>query len=167
MKLVSREDGPEIKKQDFIEVVNSMIEEQAENILGTFFDMFDPTGSESAPIKELAAGLLLTCNGAVEAKALNTFHLFDENADGYLQMEELEMYLRAVFKVIFSMHAEGFQATSADDVAAATAEVCFQEIDTDGDGRSVCDFYRSPSSISCNIFIPIIYHNVQGLLRRV
>jgi Ca2+-binding EF-hand superfamily protein len=82
-----------------------------------------------------AAHKALHQKGSVtQDQARDLFHHFDSNGDGVLDLGEFTTYLTSVFDALG--HLDSFQAHGAtpQEMATATANVCFHEADADGNG---------------------------------
>ena len=76
-----------------------------------------------------------------EARAL--FEKYDANSDGVLDYGEFTEYLTSVFDAL--SHTPAFQAHGASpaQMAAATAQQCFEEADADGNGTLTFDEFQA------------------------
>ena len=76
-----------------------------------------------------------------EARAL--FEKYDANSDGVLDYDEFTEYLTSVFDAL--SHTPAFQAHGASpaQMAAATAQQCFEEADADGNGTLTFDEFQA------------------------
>ena len=79
----------------------------------------------------------------VEKDSRALFDRYDLNGDNFLDFNEFEMYLTSVFEAL--AHTPAFQAhgVSPSEMAAATAEQCFEEADADGNGTLTFDEFKA------------------------
>jgi len=79
----------------------------------------------------------------VEKDARALFDRYDTNGDNFLDFGEFEMYLTSVFEAL--AHTPAFQehGVSPSEMAAATAEQCFDEADADGNGTLTFDEFKA------------------------
>lgn len=101
----------------------------APELLHFLFDLFDTDQNGVVDISELCSGLSVLCGGSREDKIQAAFALFDENGDGFISKAEMTSYLTSVYKVLYETSPETRESmsVSAQDLAAITAEQCFQE----------------------------------------
>jgi hypothetical protein len=61
----------------------------------------------------------------------------DVDGDGFIDADEMQSYLTAVFRVMYESDPSIRARTGVtpEELAAATTQVCFAEADADGDGR--------------------------------
>ena len=106
-------------------------------VLSRLFDVFDADDNGFVDFAELASGLTVLCGGSTERKVRSAFALYDFNGDGYISREEMTMYLTSVFKVLFTTQpgAQEQAGMPAEELAAVTAERCFNNADLNEDGR--------------------------------
>ncbi len=64
------------------------------------------------------------------------FMCVDLNGDGTVSLEEMTTYLRSVFRVMQALEPGSFTRLSLtpDEIAAATAQKCFEDADANKDG---------------------------------
>ena len=86
----------------------------------------------------------MLCGGDRDEKAAAAFALYDYNSDGVISLEEMTLYLTAVFKVMY--HAEpdmGSQmGVGPDELAAVTAEQAFAQSELDEDRNLTFDAFQ-------------------------
>jgi Ca2+-binding EF-hand superfamily protein len=107
----------------------------------------DPTRSTTASVAEVelptntinvdAAGTI------AESEARTLFNRFDENGDGVLSLVEFTKYLESVFDALSGTPAFEATGTTPAQMAAATAEKCFDEADADGNGSLTFDEFKA------------------------
>jgi hypothetical protein len=70
--------------------------------------------------------------------------LSDENGDGVISLEEMTKYLTSVYRVIYeTVPGTGEQlGVSPEELAAATAQKCFEEADANGDGSLTLEEFK-------------------------
>lgn len=104
----------------------------------------DRDGNGTLDFHELATGLTVFCAGSTDAKVRAAFDLYDIDGSGFIDVSEMERYLKSVFRLMYEMHP-GFSAAngvSADDLAVATAAKAFEECDTNHDGQLSFDEFK-------------------------
>lgn len=149
-----------------------------EGMMDSLFDIFDADHNHVVDLQELMCGLSMLCGGNSDTKIRAAFQLFgelavcicaefeglvlricpcccdaDTNGDGFISLEEMQVYLTSVFRVMFATHPDTANrlGVSADALAEVTALQCFIDADTDGDGKLSWDEFKawySDSSLS-------------------
>ena len=92
--------------------------------------------------RELCTGVALIANksGSRRERIEALFRLFDENGDGFITPEEMRSYLEAVYNTLMAIkpavasRIKSIQLTPAVLAEATTAQ-CFEDCDTNRDGR--------------------------------
>lgn len=93
----------------------------------------------------------MLCGGSKLDKVKAAFRLFDFDGSGYIEREELELYMTSVFKVLMgTAHAETRTSASPEELAKATAFQCFREADLNGDGCVCCVVVVAPVGAVCH-----------------
>lgn len=115
-------------------------QERAGWIIDTMFDIFDLDGNGTVDFVELSSGLTVLCGGTKDEKIDSVFRLYDINEDGFIYVEELVMYLSAVFKTLYTTNPELQQTITAGGIdplhlAKITATQAFDDADVNQDGR--------------------------------
>lgn len=117
--------------------------------LDRIFDIFDVDGNGLVDFEELS-GVSVLCAGSRTDKVLAAFKLYDYNNDGYISLAEMETYMASTFRML-EMAQPGRLPMDPDELAEVTARACFEEADTDGDGRLSFEEFRTwwekPASI--------------------
>jgi len=118
---------------------------RAHSVVSRVFDLLDANGDGVVDQAELAAGLSLLCGGDNRSKVRKAFEMYDENGDGFISMPEMLNYLRSVYTVIYEANpeVEAQVGVDAPTLARVTAEECFREADTDGDGKLSYDEFEA------------------------
>lgn len=68
-------------------------------IQSRLFAIFDQDGNGVVDFGELIAGLSVLCGGEEDEKISQAFRLIDVNGDGLISIDEMIVYLAAVFRV--------------------------------------------------------------------
>jgi Ca2+-binding EF-hand superfamily protein len=106
-------------------------------VLTRLFDVFDANGDGYVDLTELSSGISFLAGGSKGEKVQAAFALYDLDGDGFIDREEMFAYLSAVFRVMYEGDPSIAARTQVDPetLARDTTDLCFQEADTDGDGR--------------------------------
>ena len=107
------------------------------------FDLYAHPQTHLAAVNELACCLSILCAGSGRDKGVAAFHFFDLNNDGYISPSEMTLYLECVFSVLLKLGPNEGEAMTATQLASATAQQCFEEADTNGDGRVSFDEFQN------------------------
>mmetsp|Transcript_9937 Transcript_9937/g.18805 ORF Transcript_9937/g.18805 Transcript_9937/m.18805 type:complete len:2759 (+) Transcript_9937:118-8394(+) len=115
-------------------------------MLDNLFDIFDQDGNELVDFEELGSGLSVLCKGTRDDKVRAAFQLYDINNSGYITLDEMVTYMTSVFTLLYETSPEvGESVGSVDpaELAELTARQCFDQADTDGDGRLSFEEFRA------------------------
>jgi len=125
-----------------------------EMVISRLFTVFDADGNGEIDFSELASGLSILCQGDKGSKVRAAFSLFDVDSDGFISKEEMQTYLLAVFRVLFELmpSTKNQVDVSAEDLARATTEQCFEEADIDHDGKLSFDEFSTWFSTNGEFF---------------
>lgn len=146
------DDRGRISRAEFVAGIVSMLPEtrdeslqaRHEHIAGSYlFDRFDTNRDGELDLTELAAGVSTLCGGSSRTKSKAAFSLYDLDNDGYISRQELESYLISVFRLALSGPDGADTDATAEQLAATTAQVCFEEADHDNDGRLSFDEFHA------------------------
>ena len=107
------------------------------SLLVDIFQAFDTNGDEVVDFTELVCGLSLLCGASADERVRAVFDLFDTDGDGTMSRPEMQRYLTSVFSLLYASDEslETKVGMPPAELAAATVEQCFNEVDTDHDGR--------------------------------
>ncbi|KAL8002917.1 putative calcium binding protein [Plasmopara halstedii] len=113
--------------------------------LDRLFDAFDENKSDSVDFVELCTGLSILCGSLDEDKVVAAFSLIDSDGDGYITQQELETYLKAVFKIIYETTPAARQLIGIDAkrLAYYTALQAFDDWDKNRDGKLTLKEFHS------------------------
>jgi len=134
---------------DAIRVNNDGLSDEDENkadvVLDRLFEIFDENGDGVVDFTELSSGVSVLCGGSRGDKVAAAFSLYDFNGDGFISLDEMQLYLKSVFRVLFeAMPTAGDSiGVSSDVLAEATAEQCFADADLNNDGRLSFDEFKA------------------------
>jgi Ca2+-binding EF-hand superfamily protein len=78
-----------------------------------------------------------------ESDARALFHKYDEDSNGLLDLHEFTNYLTSVFEALADTPAFQAHGATPEEMAAATAEQCFDEADEDGNGSLTFDEFKA------------------------
>ena len=105
------------------------------------FDALDLEGNDELEPHMYVSAFLLLAEGDPKAKAEKGFKVYaaasSSGDDNTIEESEMEMYLRPIFRLARRMNpgdAAFADGDSADDVASATVQNCFDTIDKDSSG---------------------------------
>lgn len=117
---------------------------RANLVLSRLFGVFDTNGDGRVDYSELVSGLTVLCGGERAGKVEAAFALYDYDNNGYIEFEEMVLYLTAVFRVLYSMQpgTQERMGVPPADLATATAQQCFAEADLNHDGRLSLDEFK-------------------------
>lgn len=118
---------------------------RAHSMVSRIFDLMDSNGDGVVDQAELGAGLSILCGGDNSSKVRKVFEMYDANGDGFISMPEMVNYLRSVYVVIYEANPSIQEQVGVDaaTLARVTAEECFREADTDGDGKLSYDEFEA------------------------
>ena len=114
-------------------------------MIEALFRVFDQDQSGYVDYVELASGMSFLCGGSHEEKIKATCSLYDVNGDGFISLDEMITYLTSVIKLIcqVSPETQSEVVITAEQLAAATARVVFEQTDLNHDGRISLDDFTS------------------------
>jgi len=112
-------------------------QQAASAVVRQLFELFDSNKDGKVDTMELVSGLSVLCKGTSEEKVQAAFDLYDLDGDGMISLEEMTHYLTSVYRVLYAAQQDSSKAfgVSPEMLSAITAESCFLERDTDGDGK--------------------------------
>jgi len=139
------EDG-RLTREHFQTAHVSLLREQridvpVDNVLGNTFDVFDRDGNGVIDLMELVCGAAILCKGSSEEKITAVFGVLSSQQKDSITMDDLFMFLTAVFtmvldaKAIAKMRSSGIDVSSPDDLASVTALEVFKSATLNSDGR--------------------------------
>jgi len=110
---------------------NSTLEEAnlADLVVDRLFTVFDTAQNGQVDFGELASGLAILCGSTMDEKVQRVFDLFDVDGTGFITLEDMTIFMKATFTVLFeteNMYAK--MDTNPEQLAAATAAQCFQDL---------------------------------------
>ncbi|CAM9832819.1 unnamed protein product [Chrysoparadoxa australica] len=139
---------------------------------GLLLAVFDEDGSGSVDFLQLAGGVSLLCVGADHDKARYVFDLYDVDKDGGITLEEMEIFIGSVRRVLKAAVQLGeMHAVQEEDVAhmaAVTARACFEEAGIGEEGTiDVAEFgccYRqlSGKGVDMRVEVRAVWYGVVG-----
>jgi Ca2+-binding EF-hand superfamily protein len=106
--------------------------------VANLFDLFDRDGNGVIDFSELASGLSVLTGSSMDEKVQATFSLYDLNGDGFISLDEMTTYMTAVFRMMYATSAgmaDKMDGVGPEELAAVTAQQCFEEADLNADGK--------------------------------
>jgi Ca2+-binding EF-hand superfamily protein len=101
------------------------------------FDAFDADESGFLHAKEFIPGAIVLCGGDRDEKIQMSFQLLDFDGSGYLEREEVEGYMLAVFRLVKHAYPEVFSHNGVDPqtLAQESVDSAFEFADQNSDGK--------------------------------
>lgn len=140
---ISKSDTDELNKGEFVDFMIQMMKKYdfcdtkaEEDVMRSGFDevfsTFDYDKSGKLDSEECANCLALMCGGSINEKIFAAFNLFDLNNSMTLSFDELNKFIKCVFKVFAQMNDKngptGIWATiDINKLTLATTEKCFKD----------------------------------------
>jgi Ca2+-binding EF-hand superfamily protein len=116
----------------------------ASMVIDRLFSVFDADDSGTVDFGELASGLSIMCGSSMDDKVKAAFSLYDVNEDGFISLEEMTIYMKSIFNIMYEtsadMHAK--MGVSPAELAEVTAQQCFKDADLNHDGKLSFEEFR-------------------------
>jgi len=109
------------------------------------FRAVDSDQSGGCDIEELGSAFSVLCAGSRDDRCMAAFEMWDEDGDGYLDVEEMSKLLTSVYKVLYASDPKVAveMGVPPHELGAITAQAAVDEYDTDGDGRLNYNEFRA------------------------
>ena len=121
------------------------------SLASKIFRSFQCDGSLSVDFAELTSGLSVLCNSNPEEKFITTFTIHDADGDGLLEPDEVEHFMKTVFRVLFAC-VDGLQnviGPEPEDLARMTSVRCFEDLEIKNNKigiEQIRDYFLTPEA---------------------
>jgi len=109
------------------------------------FRAVDSDGNGACDIEELGSAFSVLCSGSRDDRCMAAFEMWDEDGDGYLDVDEMAKLLTSVYKVLYASDPKVAKemGVSPEELGRITAQDAISQLDQDGDGRLSFSEFRA------------------------
>ena len=130
-----------ISLEAFLEAMSYYVKEKTDfttKLLCKLFAEFDESSVGVIDAVELASGLSVLCAGSSDEKVESVFALLDLDDDNWITEQEMERYLKSIFRVLYKASPRQVQdiEVTPDQLARLTVSQCFETV-TEKNGKKL------------------------------